>query len=226
LNPPRHILITGCTRGLGRALVDEFIQAGHSISGCGRSAEHIELLKTAYPDHHFTSVDVSDPSSVTTWAESVLTSQGPPDLLLNNASIINQPAPLWQVPVDEFSQLIDINIKGAFHVIHAFLPAMIERGSGIVVNLSSGWGRSTSPEVAPYCASKFAIEGMTQALAQDLPPGLAAIPLNPGIIDTDMLRSCFDEEAGSYEKPEDWAKKAATFILGLTPNDNGKSLSV
>ncbi len=228
MSNPKHILITGCTRGLGKALIDSFIAVGHHVSGCGRSQEQIQLLKTAYPDrsHAFDSVDVTDAAAVEQWAQSVLSTNGAPDLLINNAAAINHPAPLWQVPRTEFSQLIDVNIKGVFNVIHFFLPAMIKRGSGIVVNLSSGWGRSTSPEVAPYCASKFAIEGLTQALAQELPPGLAAIPLNPGVIDTDMLRTCWADGAGDFEKPEEWARKAAPFILGLSANDNGKPLSV
>lgn len=68
----------------------------------------------------------------------------------------------------------------------------------IIVNISSGWGRSTSPEVAPYCASKWAIEGLTQALAQELPSGMVTVALNPGIIHTDMLNICFGEEAKYY----------------------------
>src|SRR6185295_7668060 len=97
----------------------------------------------------------------------------------------NANAPLWRVPVEEFDQVIDVNIKGVANVIRAFLPAMIERGNGVVVNFSSGWGRSTAADVAPYCATKWAIEGLTQALAQELPKGMAAVPVNPGIIDTD-----------------------------------------
>jgi NAD(P)-dependent dehydrogenase (short-subunit alcohol dehydrogenase family) len=103
---------------------------------------------------------------------------------------------------------------------------MIERKQGVIVNFSSGWGRSTSPEVSGYCASKWAIEGLTQALAQELPNGMAAVPLNPGIIDTEMLRSCFGSSAASYPKPEEWAKRAVPFILRIGPCDNGRSLTV
>ena len=96
----------------------------------------------------------------------------------------------------------------------------------MIVNLSSGWGRSTSPEVALYCASKWAIEGLTRALAQELPAGLAAVPVNPGIIDTDMLRSCFGESSSGYPGAEEWARSAVPFFLGLGPADNGKPLTV
>ena len=103
---------------------------------------------------------------------------------------------------------------------------MIERGSGVIVNFSSGWGRSTSPDVAPYCATKWAMEGLTQALAQELPQGMAAIPLNPGVINTDMLQSCFSSMASQYQDTEAWARKAVPFILKLSSADNGQSLSV
>jgi len=139
---------------------------------------------------------------------------------------MNTPAPLWQVPAREFNQLMDVNIKGVVNVIRHFVPAMVARKSGVIVNLSSGWGRSTAPEVAPYCASKYAMEGLTKALAQELPAGMAAVPLNPGVIDTDMLRQAWSDGAASYPKAAEWAKQAAPFILGLGPKHNGQSLSV
>ena len=103
---------------------------------------------------------------------------------------------------------------------------MISTGRGVVVNFSSGWGRSTDAGVAPYCASKWAIEGLTRALAQELPKGMAAIPLNPGIIDTDMLRQSFADAAGNYPSPEEWARRAAPFLLKLAARDNGRPLDV
>jgi NAD(P)-dependent dehydrogenase (short-subunit alcohol dehydrogenase family) len=103
---------------------------------------------------------------------------------------------------------------------------MIARGKGVIINLSSGWGRSTSPHVAPYCASKFAVEGLTQALAQELPPGLAAIPLNPGIIDTDMLRQSWGGDASQYPTAKAWAERAVPFLLNFGRKENGRSLSV
>ncbi len=171
-------------------------------------------------------MDVANDAEVGAWARRLLAERGVPDLLLNNAAVINRNAPLWQVPAAEFDRLIDINIKGTVNVLRQFVPALVERKSGVIVNFSSGWGRSTSPEVAPYCASKYAIEGLTKALAQELPQSMAAVPLNPGIIDTDMLRSSFGGGAASYPAPAAWAKRAAPFLLRLGPKDNGKSLSV
>jgi NAD(P)-dependent dehydrogenase (short-subunit alcohol dehydrogenase family) len=223
----RVVAITGVTRGLGRALAEGLARAGHTVVGCGRSAEAI-AHHAGEPGHRhdFTALDVSHDLAVKAWAERVLAEHGPPDLLINNAALINANAPLWEVPAAEFDRVIDVNIKGIVNVIRHFVPAMIARGSGVIVNLSSGWGRSTAPEVAPYCASKWAIEGLTAAMAQELPRGLAAVAVNPGIIDTDMLRSCFGESASSYPGPERWAEAAVPFLLGLGPKDNGKPTTV
>jgi NAD(P)-dependent dehydrogenase (short-subunit alcohol dehydrogenase family) len=223
---PRVILITGATRGLGRALVEEFSRMGHTLVGCGRSARAVDELKQTYGrPHDFAVVDVAADPAVAAWAGRVLAEFGPPDLLINNAAITNAPAPLWEVDAAEFDRIIDVNIKGVANVIRRVVPAMIARGSGVIVNLSSGWGRSTSPNVAPYCASKWAIEGLTRALAQELPKGMAAVPLNPGIIDTDMLRISFGDRSSSFPSPDEWARSAAPFLLGLGPKDNGKPLT-
>jgi NAD(P)-dependent dehydrogenase (short-subunit alcohol dehydrogenase family) len=224
---PKRIVITGVTRGLGRALAEAFARAGHTVAGCGRTAGEVHAISHALgAPHDFAVLDVTHEASVRAWAERVLARLGAPDLLVNNAAVINRNATLWEVPASEFDLVIDINIKGVVNVLRHFVPAMIERGSGVIVNFSSEWGRTTSPEVAPYCATKWAIEGLTRALAQELPSGLAAIPLSPGIIDTDMLRSCFGDAAGRYPDAREWAETAIPFLLKLGARDNGKPLSV
>lgn len=266
----RTILITGVTRGLGRALAEGFIARGHTVVGCGRTAKAIETLRTEYPSpHRFDALDVTDDEAVRAWAESVLASHGPPNLLINNAALINRNAPLWEVPAAEFDACVDVNIKGVANVIRHFVPAMIEhsraatsarsiaaqaalsskesggnepsseadeladvpagvarRLSGMIVNFSSGRGRSAAPEIAPYCATKWAIEGLSQAIAQELPSGMAAVALNPGVIDTDMLRRSWADAAAGHPRPAEWAKSAVPFLLSIGPEQNGKPLTV
>ena len=225
--PSRIVLITGATRGLGRAMAEEFIRLGHVVIGCGRSEKEIAALQKQFPaPNDFSIVNVADDAQVAVWAKKVLAAHAPPGLLLNNAGVINRNAPLWKISAQEFGGVVDVNIKGAANVIRHFAPAMVARSSGVIVNFSSGWGRSTDAEVAPYCATKWAIEGLTQALAQELPPGMAAVPLNPGIIDTGMLRSCFGGSAGNYPSPEEWAKIAVPFLLKLNASDNGRQMTV
>jgi len=221
------VVITGVTRGLGRAMAEEFIRLGHVVLGCGRSQKEIRLLNDRFgAPHDFYAVDVASDDAVKSWASVCLTTHAPPDLVLNNAATINKNAPLWEVSAREFSELIDINVKGVAHVIRHFVPAMLKRKRGVIVNFSSGWGRSTDAEVAPYCASKWAIEGLTQSLAQELPSGMAAVPLNPGIINTDMLQSCFGSSATSYPRAAEWARIAVPFLLRLGADDNGKPLTI
>lgn len=222
----KKVLITGCSRGLGRAMGRGFAELGWQVAGCGRSSGAIEALQAELGLPHLLQVaDVADEDSIQAFCREILGEMGPPDLLLNNAAVINRNAPLWEVSAIEFSQLVDTNIKGVASVIRHMVPAMIESGCGVIVNFSSGWGRSTSPEVAPYCASKWAMEGLSSALAQELPSGMAALALNPGVINTDMLRSCFGGAASSYPSAEQWAEGAVPFLARLGPSDNGAALT-
>ena len=227
MSKSRIVLITGVTRGLGRAMAQNFAALGHDVIGCGRSNQAISSLqKQLGTPHRFSVLDVTRDTLVGKWAAEIIETVGPPDLLINNAALINPVSPLWEIAGKDFDEVIDVNIKGVANMIRHFVPAMVMRRSGIIVNFSSGWGRETDAGVAPYCATKWAIEGLTRALAQDLPKGMAAIPLNPGIIDTDMLRSCFGSEADCYPTADEWAEKAVPFLLGLKASDNGQPLTV
>lgn len=221
------ILIAGVTRGLGRALAEWYIRNGHTVVGCGRNGKEIFDLRFTYLEPHgFEAIDVAEATRVDIWAERILGNPGVPDLILNCAALMNKPAPLWKVSAQEFGKLIDVNLKGTANIVRAFLPAMIEAKRGVIVNFSSGWGRSVAADVAPYCASKWGIEGLTKALADELPAPLAAIPLNPGIIATDMLRQCWPEEAARFPAPEEWAEVAAPYLLSLGREENGRSVCV
>lgn len=225
--PTKHIVITGTSRGLGRALVQPLIDRGHTISGCGRSASAAAALDQIYGEpHQFASVDVGDGEQVERWAQRVIEISGPPGMLLNNAGIINRNAPFWDIGEDEFNALIRTNVCGSANVLRSFLPAMLKAGQGVIVNFSSGWGRHGAADVVPYCTSKFAAEGLSQALADELPAGLAVVSLNPGVINTDMLRSIWDEGAKRFPSPEAWARSAIEVLLNLSPADNGKQISI
>lgn len=203
----------------------KFASRGWTVAGCGTNASAVdELARELGPAHGVHVCDVTDATQVEAFAAKALVG-GVPDLLLNNAARVNRNAPLWEVPPAEFSRVMDVNLNGIHLICRAFLPAMIERRKGVVVNFSSGWGRSTSPEVAPYCCTKWGVEGLTQALAQELPAGMAAVALNPGIIDTSMLRSCFGEAAEDYPDPEEWAERAVPFLEKIGPHDNGRPLT-
>lgn len=227
MSAKKFVVVTGVSRGCGRALVEWLISEGHTVAGCARSPQAIEDLRGQFhAPHRFDSVDISDARATAAWVGRVVKSHGAPDLVVNNAAVIAPSAPLWEVPAEEAEQVLRVNVGGTINVIRGFALPMIVAGRGVFANFSSGWGRSTSPDVGVYCASKYAIEGLTSSLAQDLPRGIAAVAVNPGIIDTEMLRSCFGESAGSYPEPAEWVKRAGPFLVKLGPRDNGLSLDV
>ncbi len=220
------IVITGVTRGLGRALAEYYMKEGHEVIGCGRSGPEIFEMRMDHPDHQFSVVDVALDNKVSLWATEALGIGEAPDLLINNAGMMNRLAPVWEQSDAEFTKLVDVNLRGVANVLRYFVPPMVEAKRGVIVNMSSGWGRAVSPDVASYCMTKWGIEGLTKALAEELPDGMAAVPLSPGTVDTDMLRSCWAEGAGSSPKVEDWVQSAGPYILSLGTKDNGISVTV
>eukprot|EP00850_Spirogloea_muscicola_P008549 SM000045S16294 [mRNA] locus=s45:718132:719909:+ [translate_table: standard] len=260
------VVVTGVTKGLGEALALELASRGHTVAGCGRSEDKLEKLRSRLQGKHlFKAADVTSDKSVGEFCQAVIDTLGIPDIVINNAGCINANAKLWDVPIEEFHSVIDTNVKGTYHVIRHFVPYLVSKKGSVIVNLSSGWGRSTAAEasalaeslhplvlanlsaawssilcpllasvtvegwdaqVAPYCATKWAVEGMTKALAKELPPGVVAVALNPGIINTAMLQSCFGSSASMYTTPDQWAPHAANLILGISPLDNGASMTV
>lgn len=228
---PSSVVITGATRGLGRAMVDEFVRLGHTVSGCARTREQIEELNRMYPEQYFEVADVASESEVRAWAECVVKRYGPPDLVVNNAATINCKAPLWEVDSREFSEEVDINVKGVVNVIRHFAPPMMARRSGVIVNFISRWATMFEALMAPYCATKWAVVALTRVLSEELKPyGISAVGLNPGIVRTGMLQKYLGGDAGTdrsaYPTPTDWAKAAVPYILRLSFKDTGKLRNV
>lgn len=229
-NKREVIAITGVSAGLGLAMVKWYASRGHVVLGCARSAQKISQLNEQYckgnQPKQFSVVDIVNEADVKHWSEETISCFGAPTFLLNNASIINSNSYLWQISAEEFNNVIDINIKGTTNVIRHFVPEMIKAGKGVVVNFSSGWGREVAVHEAPYCTSKWAIEGLSKAMALELPEPLTCVPLNPGIIDTAMLQTCVGEQAASlHRSPEEWAETACPFILSIDRSQNGRSLT-
>ena len=221
------VWITGVSRGLGNVLARGLAETGWTVAGCARSQDRLDSLQSDLGDEHFfQSANVADERSMQGWVAAASAATRTPDLLINNAAIINDPKPLWQMTSTEIDDILSINIAGTIRMIRLVTALMIERGEGIIANLSSGWGRSTSPEVAPYCATKWAIEGLTQSLASELPAGLAAVAVNPGVIDTAMLRQTWQDGAEGFPKASEWGRLAVPFFSRLKPSQNGASLTV
>lgn len=223
----KHLVITGITSGLGLALARLLLKNGHTVYGCGRRDDPLtpaeaEAFQGRY---YFQQLDIMDFAACQSWAEKCQQSDAI-DYLVHNAAAIHENANLWEMDREQMERVVDVNIKGSFNVLQAFLPGMLKQKQGVAITLSSGAGRMGIPKISGYCASKWAVEGMMKTLAEELPAPMAAIPMSPGIVDTDMLRTNFGEAAAQYQKPEDWATRAMPFILGLTREHNGESLTV
>ncbi|XP_022156292.1 NADPH-dependent pterin aldehyde reductase-like [Momordica charantia] len=227
----KKVLITGVSKGLGRALALELANRGHTIIGCSRDQTrldslHEELSRSSLNQHFLFKGDVKSNNSVEEFAQVVAERKLVPDIIVNNAAFINRNGKIWEVDVEEFDNVIDTNIKGIANVLRHFIPPMISNQQGIIINMSSISGRKAHEYIAPYSASKWAVEGLSKSVAKELPEGIAIVALDPGTIYTDMLVSFFGDLASKYQSPERWAVKAATMILNLTPSDNGASLTV
>eukprot|EP00013_Stygamoeba_regulata_P003202 CAMPEP_0177641272 /NCGR_PEP_ID=MMETSP0447-20121125/6977_1 /TAXON_ID=0 /ORGANISM="Stygamoeba regulata, Strain BSH-02190019" /LENGTH=221 /DNA_ID=CAMNT_0019143377 /DNA_START=141 /DNA_END=806 /DNA_ORIENTATION=- len=218
--------MTGVSQGLGSALVAKLIELGHTVHGCCRSVEAIKALSARHGEpHSFSKVDVTSDEEVGAWAAGLPS----PDLVLNVAGLSVPPAPFWEVPSEHFRAIMEVNVLGVANVCRHLVRRLVDSGHGIVVNFSSYWGRSASPEMAPYCASKWAVEGLTQCLARELSfvPGTAALTLNPGVINTATTLNALGPEAASeFPDAAKWAADAAPFLLGLTADLNGACLTL
>ncbi|MFQ3616384.1 MAG: SDR family NAD(P)-dependent oxidoreductase [Cyanobacteriota bacterium] len=221
----RRIVITGVGQGLGRSLAQRFVALGHLVWGCDLNGGAIAQLQQQFlAPHQFQTVDVTQPAQVNAWAEAVL-GQHTPDLLINNAGYTPPMAAYWDLPAAEFDRTLAVNVQGVANVLRAFLPAMVAQQQGIIVTLSARWGRQGAANAAAYCASKWAIEGLTQAIALELPAGMAAVTFSPGAVHTHALEVVYGvEKAATYPSPDDWAKQAAETLLAIAPEQNGQAL--
>jgi NAD(P)-dependent dehydrogenase (short-subunit alcohol dehydrogenase family) len=228
MNSTKTFVITGITRGLGLALARRLLKDGHVVHGCGRRTDPLEAEERApYGNRYsFQQLDIMDRPALAGWVKGLEKNKTEIDFLIHNAAVIHDNAMLWEIDPGQLQTVIDVNIMGSFNVLQAFLPGMLKRRHGIIITLSSGGGRTGLPGISGYCATKWAVEGLAKSLGAELPDGMAAIPMSPGIIDTDMLRSTFGDNAGNYPDPESWARVAAPFILGLDASRSGESITV
>ena len=126
-----------------------------------------------------------------------------------------RPRPIWDLSPETFATALAVNVGGVANLARAFLPAMIARGSGTFVAISSGWGRRGKEGLSPYCASKFAVEGLVQSVALEVPAPIRVVSLDPGNgVRTAMLDTCLPDELDvAYPSPAAWASQAVGFIL-------------
>ena len=135
------VCISGCSRGLGKAMAIEFHSRGWNVAGGARSIDSLNELTEQLGNSCFLyQVDVTKPDEVENFAQLVVQDIGVPDLLINNAGIINQNALLTKISPKEFASVLSVNLGGIHNMIRAFVPMMENAGRGVIANFSSYWG--------------------------------------------------------------------------------------
>ena len=235
-------LITGSSRGIGRAEAIKLAHDGYAVCiNCvereDKEQEAVEQLVSEGCEAMWYKADVSDSTAVKQMVAAIEEKLGAVTLLVNNAGIAKQ-CLFQDMSEDYWRHIFDVNLNGAFNTIHAVLPNMLHEHSGCIINTSSIWGQhGASCEVA-YSATKHAIIGLTRSLAQELAPtNIRVNCVAPGVIDTDMVQVLGEETlaalagdtpVGRLGRPEDiaavvsfLASDAASFITGQVITSDG-----
>jgi len=198
-------VVTGTSRGIGRAIAALLSAAGARVVGCARR-----------PSDGILACDVGRADQVARFAEQVLREFGTPDLLVNNAGVVAR-ARLDETSIESWDAVVDSNLKGTFLVTRAFLPAMRVRRGGRIVNLASISGRQGTAGLSAYCAAKHGVVGLTRALAEEVrADGILVNAVCPGSVDTDMLRTGMPGAKPSMS-PEDVAN-VVIYLAAYAPS--------
>ena len=226
----RSFIGTGGTRGIGRGLAEGLLreEARVVISGRERKRvdEAVEALERTGGEVIGVAGDVGMDAQAKRLVETALARFGAVDYLINNAGILAKPKYVVETTQKEWEEVLRTNVIGTVNMIRHALPGMEKRKKGVIINLSSGWGRFGEARVASYCASKFAVEGLTQSVALEVAKGVVVIALSPGIIVTDMLRDAFEGEVEGYPTPLEVVPRWLRLFEKIEPSWNGKSLEL
>lgn len=195
------VLITGTSKGIGLQTALAFGRAGHDVCATMRNpALSAELAETAAREKlriAISAMDVDSDRSVRDGITQIQKDHGPIDVLVNNAGV-ERLGSIEELPLADFRAAMETNYFGALRCIQAVVPEMRQRRSGTVINVTSVAGRLANPPMAAYNASKWALEGLSEALAIEMKPfNVRVAIIEPGIIDTAMARRVGDEPDAS-----------------------------
>ncbi len=183
----RTALVTGAGSGLGAAISSALSTAGARVVLAGRRRAVLEETARALPGAtRCEVVDVSDPDSVTALAAALAGEEV--SVVVNNAGVPGPVAPLVEVDPSAWDEVFAVNVRGTYLVCRAFLPPMVARGGGDVINLASVSGKRPLAGRTPYCASKMAVIGLTSTLAFEVgPAGVRVNTLSPGPVEGERM---------------------------------------
>jgi len=181
----RHVVVTGASRGLGRAVAQVFHQRGDRVSLFARSRTELEALAGELAERvSWFAGDISRRGEIDGAMAHFEAANGPVDILVNNAGVGAYKAFL-ECTAEELSLQVAVNVEGLVQVTHAVAPGMVKRGAGIIFNIASDLARKPLPKMAVYTGTKHAVAGFSTSLARELKEhGVKVVLVNPGIINT------------------------------------------
>ncbi|MEG4012580.1 MULTISPECIES: SDR family oxidoreductase [unclassified Microcoleus] len=194
------VIITGASSGLGEAAAKRLAASGAKLMLAARREDRLKELVDTIARSGGTATylvtDVTDRAQVETLAKETLSTYGRIDVLINNAGLMPL-SPLDQIKVEEWDQMIDVNIKGVLYGIAAVLPTMRQQKSGHIINLSSVAGHKVFPGSAVYCATKFAVRAISEGLRLESNGEIRSTNISPGAITTELLTTISDEDTAA-----------------------------
>jgi 3-hydroxy acid dehydrogenase / malonic semialdehyde reductase len=199
----RTVLITGATSGIGEATARLLSKSKYTLILCGRREERLNKLKhelSAFTEVVASAFDVRNLDDVNSALEALPSKWKNVDILINNAGNAHGFDPIQTGDIADWESMIDINVKGLLYVSRKVIPWMTARGSGHVINIGSIAGKEVYPKGNVYCASKFAVDALTQGIRMDLNPyGIKVTGIHPGLVETEFSKVRFkgDEEKAS-----------------------------
>jgi len=214
-------VITGGGRGIGREIALAYAKAGADVILAARSVEALERTKADIEEAGrrvlVVQTDIRQPDSLQNLAEQVLNHFGQVDVLVNNSGIGGPSAPLWEIDLADWEEVFDVNVKGTYLCCKAFLPAMIERGSGSIIIISSMTGKRPLLNRTPYASSKLALVGLTRTLAWETGPyGIRVNVISPGAVEGERIEWVIQKQAESQGITVEEARRQFT---GASPLD-------
>lgn len=226
MSNPKTLFITGISSGFGKALAAEALADGHRVVGTVRDAAALHAFEALSADAHGVILDVTDFDRIDAVVAEVETQYGPVDVLVNNAGYGHEGI-FEESPLDEMRHQFDVNLFGAVAVTKAFVPYFRQRRSGHIINITSMGGTITMPGIAYYCASKFALEGVSDTLSKELKPfNIFVTAVAPGSFRTDWAGRSMQRTPRSiadYDESFDPVRKAREEKSGKQLGDPQKA---
>lgn len=193
----KTVMVTGATSGIGKACAEAFSAEGHRVIVTGRRQDRLDELVDALPNDALAlCFDVADRAAVATAFAGLDEAWSTIDVLVNNAGLAAGKEPMHEAPVDKWLTMIDTNVSGLLFVTAEVLPKMVARGSGQIINIGSIAGHQTYPGGTVYCATKAAVDRITQGIRLDIiGTGVRVSSVDPGVVETEFNAVRFDGDA-------------------------------